>query len=473
MLRSIIKALLLMVLVPSAVAVVALSGAWAFAEEAGVVRVATFRCDVTPPLKGEFYGGWDQPLTKLEDPVWAKGIVLDDGRTRYVVCALDWCELCNSTHSLFCRKLAAAAGTDASRVAVQSVHQHTAPIANGDEERLVRKATGAHGRTNLEALETLSDRLAAAVKESLGHMQPVDRLGLGQAKVEKVAATRRVLGKDGKIRVRWSSCKDPVLRAEPDGYIDPMLKTVTLAQGDKPLVRLHYYATHPQTGRGDGWVGMDCVGYAREKLETKEHVPQIYFTGCSGDVTMGKYNDSSLQARTELTERLLTGMEASVAATRFTPLVAIRWHVVPLLLPARSDGKYDPAKNRATLANPKASLGVRADAASKLAFLERIGQPIELSMLSIGDLRILHFPGEPMIEFQLFAQRSAPRQFVAVAGYGDGGTGYLCTKESYAQGGYEPSATLISPDGEAVFKSAIRQLLGVDRPAQGSGAAKK
>ena len=84
-------------------------------------------------------------------------------------------------------------------------------------------------------------------------------------------------------------------------------------------------------------------------------------------------------------------------------------------------------------------------------------------MLAIGNLRILHLPGEPMVEFQLFAQRSAPQHFVAVAGYGDGGTGYLCTRESYAQGGYEPGATLISPDGEAVIKAALRQLLGADR----------
>jgi len=274
-----------------------------------------------------------------------------------------------------------------------------------------------------------------------------------------VAATRRVLGKDGKIRVRWSSCKDPELRAEPDGYIDPMLKTVTFAKGDRPLVRLHYYATHPQTGRGDGWVGMDCVGHARENLERKENVVQIYFTGCAGDVTMGKYNDGSLEAREELTGRLLAGMEAAAAATRFAPLGPIGWHVVPLKLPARTDAQYDPAANRATLANEKADTAARENAASRLAFIERIDRPIDLSMLAVGDLRIFHLPGEPMVEFQLFAQRSAPKQFVAVAGYGDGGTGYLCTKESYVQGGYEPTATLISPDGEAALKSAIRQLL--------------
>ena len=312
-----------------------------------------------------------------------------------------------------------------------------------------------------QALDALCDRLAAAVKESLGHMQPVDRLGLGQAKVQRVAATRRVRGPDGKIRVRWSSCQDPA-SAEPEGRIDPMLKTVTLARGDTPLVRLHYYATHPQTGRGDGWVGMDCVGQARERLESKEHVPQLYFTGCAGDVTMGKYNDGSLEARAEIAGRLLAGMEASVAATRLAPIGTIRWQVVPVVLPARSDGKYEPAANRAALADAKASLASRVDAASNLAYLERIGQPIELSMLSIGSLRILHLPGEPMVEFQLFAQRSAPRQFVAVAAYGDGGTGYLCTREAYGQGGYEPTASNVSPDGEAVLKSAIRGLLGTE-----------
>ncbi len=459
MVRSIVKAFVL-------IAALDCIGPQTFAAEAAAVRLSTFRCDVTPPLDGRSFGGWAQPLTKLEDPLWAKGIVLDDGPGRYVVCALDWCELCNSTHLLFCRKIAAAAGTDASRVAVQCLHQHTAPVIDGDRERLIRQATGARGRTDLEWIETVSDRLAAAVKESLQHMQPVDRLGLGQAKVQRVAATRRVLGKDGKIHVRYSACKDPALRAEPEGFIDPMLKTVTFARGDRPLVRLHYYATHPQTGRNDGWIGMDCVGYAREKLQRKENVVQIYFTGCAGDITMGKYNDGSLEARAELTERLLAGMEASVAATRFAPLGAIRWRVVPLALPARTDGAYDPVKNRATLGDKKATADAREHAASRLAFLERSSRPIELSMLAIGDLRILHLPGEPMVEFQRFAQRCAPHQFVAVAGYGDGGTGYICTREAFEQGGYEPTASAISPDGEAVLKSAIRQLFDADRPGR-------
>ena len=63
---------------------------------------------------------------------------------------------------------------------------------------------------------------------------------------------------------------------------------------------------------------------------------------------------------------VLAGMEASLAATRFAPLGAIRWQVVPLMLPARSDSNYDPDKNRATLANAKA-IGENSQAAAAKA----------------------------------------------------------------------------------------------------------
>jgi len=423
------------------------------------LRVATFRCDVTPPVDGNFRGGWAQPLTRLVDPLWAKGIVLDDGSARYVLCAVDWCELCNGTHLLWCRKVAEAAATDVSRVAVQCVHQHTAPIADGDAQALLDAQPSPPQCSHRKSLEELADRLAAAVKQSLARLEPFDRVGTSQSKVDRVAANRRVVLQDGKIHVRWSSCTDPELQRAPEGLIDPMLKTITLARGDKPLVRLHYYATHPQTGLGDGPVSIDFVGFAREKLETSEGVFQIYFTGCSGNVTAGKYNDASAKARGELTERLLAAMKASAAATRLVPADRIGWQTVPLALPERTDGSFAIARNRALLSDPKADPKARVGAACRVAFHERIARPLELSALAIGPVRLLHVPGEPFIEFQLYAQRLAPKCFVAVAGYGDGGPGYLCTEKSYPEGGYEPTATLVTPASEAIVKKAIQHLM--------------
>ena len=65
-----------------------------------------------------------------------------------------------------------------------------------------------------------------------------------------------------------------------------------------------------------------------------------------------------------------------------------------------------------------------------------------------------------MIAFQKYAQETLPDQFVAVAAYGPCGTCYLCTEESFGQGGYEPRASAVVPESEAVLKTAIRQLLG-------------
>ena len=134
----------------------------------------------------------------------------------------------------------------------------------------------------------LRQRLARAVSEATNRLEVFDRLGTGEAKVERVASARRIHDANGKLLTRYSnSGKDKAMADAPEGDIDPRLKTITFARGDKPLVRLHFYATHPQTFCCDGRASADFVGEAREDLEKEEHIPEIYFTGCAGDVADG------------------------------------------------------------------------------------------------------------------------------------------------------------------------------------------
>ncbi|HPA47976.1 MAG TPA: hypothetical protein PK395_19585, partial [bacterium] len=86
---------------------------------------------------------------------------------------------------------------------------------------------------------------------------------------------------------------------------------------------------------------------------------------------------------------------------------------------------------------------------------------IEFTALQLGNVHILHLPGEPMVEFQLFAQRVRRDAFVTVAGYGDCGTAYICTERSFPEGGYEPSASHLVPESEILVRDAIRRLLDV------------
>ncbi|MDW8038376.1 MAG: hypothetical protein RMI90_10095 [Thermoguttaceae bacterium] len=426
-------------------------------ESAGQLKVATFCADMTPALGKPIYPSY-KPLEVIEEPLLAKGIVLLAGEKRYVLCAVDFCVLANSSYELFREKLAKAVGTSADCVAVHCVHQHTAPHIDGDAQRLLEKYPDPPRYVDFEFLMEVTDRLAQAAKEALSRLEPFDRVGLGQAKVQQVASNRRIL-RDGKIVGRMSSCKDPALQAEPEGQIDPYLKTISLARGEKVLVRLHYYATHPQSFYNDPRASSDVPGFARQRLEKKEGVFQIYFTGCAGDVAMGKYNDGSREARDALTDRLYRAMEDSIAATRWEPAGKIEWKTLPVKLPARTDRLME--QSRRNLEDPKAPMLTRIYAACRVAYAQRADRPIDISLVQIGPAWILHLPGECMIEFQLYAQSLVPDRFLAVAAYGDDGTSYICTENSYKEGGYEPSASNLAPEAERLLKQAIRTLLGV------------
>jgi hypothetical protein len=434
---------------------------WRRAPAVEVLRVATFRCDITPPLGEPMFAG--DALRTVEQPLLAKGIVLEADGNRYVLCALDWCLLCNGSYQSFRNKIAAAAETDKSRVAVQTVHQHTAPMADIDAQKLLAEVGDAKAHMSPKALDAIERRLAAAVQQSLDRFEPFDRIGTGQAKVDRVAATRRAVDAAGKLCVRYSSCTNVALRSLPEGTIDPYLKTITLALGSKPLVRLHYYATHPQTKYGDGRASSDFVGDARETLEKKEGVFQVYFNGCGGDITAGKYNDGSGKCRQELAARLLAGMEASIAATKLASPGPIQWRTYPLVLPRRTNADFTEAACLARMKDPKSTPVAKLYlGAMRAASLRRADQPFELTSLQIGDVHIVHLPGEPMVDFQLSAQRLRPGAFVAVAGYGDNATGYLCTQRAFGEGGYEPGVSIVKPEAETLLKKALSQLLGVD-----------
>ncbi len=430
----------------------------AFSADPAGLKVATFQSDVTPPVGGHPLI-WLTSVEEVEDPLLAKGIVLDDGKSRYVICSLDWCGLCNSSYDLFRDKIAAAAKTEVTNVTVHSIHQHTAPYTDGDAQKLLDKFDKSPAYVDFEYMEKVSDEVAAVVGKSLGKLEAFDSVGIGQGKVDRVASTRRIPIEGGKVRSRMSSCTDPELRALTEGRIDPMLKTVTLARGDKPLVRLHYYTTHPQSFYGDPRACTDVPGFARERLQEKEGVFQIYFTGCAGDVAMGKYNDRTKEARTELTDRLYAGMEAAVAATEYGPARGLEWRTVPVLFPLRDDPGYSMEENQAKVANLELNPILRIRAATRVAFSERIEKPVDLSMLQIGPATLVHLPGESMIEFQFFAQGLKPNDFVAVAAYSDVGPGYICTEKSFSEGGYEPTASRAGPKAEWVFKDAIRKLM--------------
>ncbi len=423
-------------------------------------RVASFACDVSPPAGSPMAGGLLKAVESVEAPLLAKGLVLEEGRARYVLCALDWCRLHNESFDLFRKKISAAVETPESNVAVHCLHQHDAPVADTGAQRALDAVPGAPKHLDLADLEKAAGDVAAAARAALPKLRPFTRVGYGRAKVEGVASTRRILTDDGKIRVRSSYTKDPSLHAAPEGKIDPWIRTVTLLDGAKPLARLHYYACHPQNNYGDGIADPDMFEPVRARFEKEEGIPHLYFAGCGGDVTVGKYNVGTPgEVRARLVERLSTGIRGAIADTRTAPVSGLGWKVAEVRFPPKAELSEESLRKR--MADAALDAPTRVKAAWGLSWLDRLkAKPaVEVSRLRLGPVWILHLPGECFVEYQLWAQGVRPDDFVAVAAYGDGGTGYVCTDEAFQQGGYEPTVSHVGPPTERLLKEAIANLL--------------
>lgn len=426
--------------------------------QAAPLRVATFTCDATPPIGEPLI--WATPLQQVVTPLLAKGIVLEDGTNRFVLCAFDWCLIGNESDVNFRQALATAVGITISRVSVHSIHQHAAPYADEGAHRLLDGAPQPPMHLSSNYLAQLRARLASAASAAVNQLEVFDRIGTGEAKVERVASARRVRDRNGKLLIRYSTAKDKTLVDAPEGDIDPMLKTITLSHGEKPLVRLHFYATHPQTFCCDGRASADFIGEAREELEKTERVPQIYFTGCAGDVTVGKYNDGSAEAYAGLKQRFSAGLKQSVAMTKFSAVKSLAWRTDSVNLSLRAEKEKVVAESQAWLYDTKQIDTLRVfKGAMRLAYVERADRPIEVSVLQLGGVWIVSLPGEPMLAFQRFTQGLRPKEFVAVAGYADCGPSYVCTEQALGEGGYEPAASNVGQGTEPLLQQAIQRLM--------------
>src|SRR5262249_35366705 len=173
------------------------------------LKLRHFAAEVTPPLGHPCMGGGIAPAAEIEDPLYAHGLVLLDDGKPIVLCGIDWCEIRNDAYDRWRTILAEAASSEPDRVLVACLHQHDAPIADLDAERILKKHKAAGSICMLDFHEKAVQRVAKAVRDSLKSPRRVTHLGIGQAKVEKVASNRRYLGDDGKPRFgRTSATRD-------------------------------------------------------------------------------------------------------------------------------------------------------------------------------------------------------------------------------------------------------------------------
>ncbi|GAA5219796.1 hypothetical protein [Membranihabitans marinus] len=426
------------------------------------IEMTTFEVDVTPPIGSPVAYA---PTRSVTEPLLAKGIILRTAAKTIVLCAFDWIGIGNESQDIIKQALAEAADTEASLVSVHALHQHDGPRCDHSTASILEKYGVDQTYYDIAFLNQAIDRVAASLSNAMNSLEPVSHVGFGQAKVDSVASNRRVLGADGKVEiVRYSKSTNPAAIAAPEGVIDPYLKSVTFWNKDKAIANLTYYATHPQSYYGEGDVTCEFVGIARNQRQEETGVPHIHFTGAAGNVAAGKYNDGSVEMRPILASRIESAMKKSWNDMEKSPIEGkdIQWKAEDIVLPMADYLQEDFLADRITGKVEDKDLSPLS-AAKHMAWLKRTndGHITTVSALKLGDIQLLNLPGEIFVEYQLAAEAFRPDQHICTAAYEDYGPGYIGTKISYGQGGYETSmrASRVNGEAEAVLMKAIEEVL--------------
>jgi hypothetical protein len=448
----------------SAVLLAAAGCAASGAERLLAYRLATFSTDVTPPVGHPLLGGPWARAKSIADPLSARGISLLGPDQPLVIATVDWCEIRGDAYDAWRRALAQAAGTTASRVLLASVHQHDAPLADLRAQELLGAAGLPGAILDPELHAAAIERAAAALRASLSSAVEVTHVGVGRARVEKLASNRRVVLPDGTAHFgRYSFTPDATVRDAPEGEIDPWLRTLSFWNGDTPLAALSAYACHPTSRYGGGEVSADFVGLARARREeAAPGVFQLYACGASGDVTGGKYNDGTPATRAAFAERLHAAMVAAWSSTARYPLEKAEFRLALLRLPPRDDDAFRRPVLERTLADSQAPLAARVRAALGLSWLERVerGTPIDVPAIDFGPAALVLLPAESFVAYQLAAQAMRPGDLVVTLGYGECGPGYVPTDAARVAGYVEEHDWCgVGPAVETLVLEALRLVL--------------
>ena len=386
------------------------------------LRAAAASLDITPP-EGTGVVGHVRDVSGVRDPLHAVLLLLDDSRTKAAIITLDLLNAGGDITPRLREAISAGADIPPENIMVAASHNHSGPgwAANEAWSRSVIQKT------------------REASRKAVGEMRMVS-VGYQEDTIDFNINRRQMIG--GRS----------VVRLNPDGPCDHRVKVLRFDDGQNidPLAVVMHAVCHPCVFTwGDKWSQPHPTGYPKMSAdfpgEAKAFVTRTYggrttalfLQGCAGDIRPN-LPGYPYRCGDEADIRWI-GRSLGCAAVRAADKSAIREEVAkrPAVYPIRC------ATSLVTLPAAKAGEQVQC----------------ELQAIKIGPYLLLTMPGEPMVEYGFrLEQAIAERAIPIVVGYANGHIGYICTKQAFAEGGYEPSHSQSGSGAEEVLIAELLKL---------------
>jgi hypothetical protein len=415
------------------------------------LRAGAFAMNVTPeafPISVN--GGMaDRQATKANDPLHARCLVLDDGKTRLAIVVVDSCMIPRELIDAAKARAAAKTGIPASNMLVSATHTHSAPTVGGVFQ----------SDPDAGYMKFLTAKIAEGIEKAHARLAPAEA-GWGVVKEPSELHNRRWRMKDGVAnpdpfgrgtdRVKMNpGYQNPGL-LEPAGPIDPDVSVLSVRTTDgKPLVLLANYSLHyvgdlPPLSADYFGVFADRVGGL---IGAGEGFVGILSNGTSGDVNNIDYGKAAplrgkpgdrCRAVAETVAKAAKKAYDSIKHRRDLTLAAAEEE---LELRVRKPTDADVTRARSILAKAQGRplKGVEEVYARETVLLADYPDAVKMKLqaMRVGELGIAAIPCEVFTEIGLAIKKGSPLKPTFTIELANGYNGYLPTPVQHKLGGYE------------------------------------
>ncbi len=428
----------------------------AVGQEAPPLRAGAAAVDISPqqfPLN--MPGGFGPNLAQgVHDPLHARALVLDDGKTMLAMVVVDNLGVARETCDDAKKLASERCGIPLDRMMVCSTHTHSGPPSNSQE-----------GDTAAVAYrKLLVQGIAESIVQAHAALRPA-AVGAAAHPLPDEVFNRRWYLKPGAMplnpfgqldQVKMNPGTNPAILDRPAGPTDPDITVISVqeARTRNPLALFANYSLHYVGGTPRELMSADYFGeFARlmpSRLRAGKDFVAMMSNGTSGDINNIPFTAVRPPRETFEQIRIVAQKAADTA-----------WHARAKIEEHRSNVKLGMIEREITLKNRRPTAEQVAAAEAVLAIedetekakLPRLAEhyarrviayakgpetmKAQLQAIRIGDLGIACIPFETLVEIGLDIKDRSPFNQTMVIGLANARHGYLPSPEQHRLGGYE------------------------------------
>lgn len=401
--------------------------------QGGTLRAGSARVDITPtaPVALAGYASRNELSKGVHDPLSARVLAFEHEGRRLVLVSTDLIGFYGGSAEAIRKAILTTTHLDPSELFLTAIHTHSGPNVGIDEDR---------GKpSNIAYTKELGPKLASAVKEALGHLSP-SRIGTASGS-SPVGVNRRetVTDRSGKTRI--------VLGRNPGALTDREVQVLVVRpeQDDHPATVLFAYSTHSTSlGPQNYLISGDIHGIAEQFVEKYlgHGVIAPAFAGASGDIdpwvrVLPRFKSEEgwvpepVLMGTMLGEEVVNVAGALKATSNAGP---VKTSIKTLTLPGKPGREEGVTPSRPTRA-------------------------LNVTVGRVGDMAFVGLGCEAFNAIGRAIKTASPFPHTIVMTHCNGAAGYLPTRESYKDGGYEVDSSSFGPEAaEQVVKEVVSLL---------------